>query len=223
MNHCDKCNVDIVDNVNHCPLCGRNVSKEHIATESFECYPDNKTWQSKRNLVTNIFLFVILIGSIISTFLDLFLHKTITYSPFVWTGAGLAILDIILPIKKYWSFPVVSTVCAISIVAYILFLELFTGTFGWGLNYVIPFFLLFMTIYSCIIIWTRNYFKGFEFVIPLMIFCIMSIAIFFVNYFCGFVAWPALSVAITSLVLFVFILIFRFKKVQQEFHKSFFA
>lgn len=223
MNHCDKCDVDVVDNVNHCPLCGRNIAKQHIVTESFECFPDNKTWQSKRKLVTNILLAIILIGVAVSTFLDLLLNKTITYSPFVWTGAGLAILDIILPIKNYWSFPVVNTVCAISIGAYILFLELFTNTFGWGLNYVIPFFLLFMTIYSVIIIWTRNYFKGIEFVIPLMIFCILSVASFFVTYFCKFVYWPALVSAITSLVLFVFILIFRFKRVQQEFHKSFFA
>ena len=206
MSHCDKCGVDIEDNVNNCPLCGRNVSKEKIENESFKCFPDNKTWQSKRNVVTNIALFLILIGAIVTTFLDLFLNKRITYSPFVWTGSGLAILDVILPIKKYWSFPLVSTVCAISIVVYILFLELFTETFGWGLNYAIPFFLLFMTLYSCVIIWTRNYFRGIEFVIPLMIFCIMSVTIFFINYFCGFVVWPALVTGITSLVVFVFIL-----------------
>ena len=223
MKHCDKCNVDILDNVNHCPLCGRNVSKEPVLTESFECFPDNKVWQNKRNIAIKLWFFVVVIGTLISTFVDLLLNRSITYSPFVWTGAGLMILDIILPIKKYWSFPAVSTVCAVSICAYILFLEFFTHTFGWGLIYVLPFFLLAMTIYCFLIIFVRNYFRGVEFVIPLLIFCIMSIAIFFVNYFCGFVFWPALVTMVTSLVSFVLILILRFKKVQQEFQKSFFA
>ena len=223
MKHCDRCGVDIIDDVNHCALCGRNVSKEPVINETFACFPDNKTWQSKRKFITNLLLLSIFIGTIITTFLDLFLHKAITYSPFVWTGAALAIVDIVLPIKNYWSFPVVSTVVAVSICGYILFLEFFTHTFGWGLVYVIPFFLLAMTLYSFLIIVIRNYFKGLEFVIPLLIFMILSIAVFFVNYFCGFVAWPALVCGITSVVCFVFFLVFKFRRVQQEFKKSFFV
>ena len=223
MKHCDKCGVDIIDNVNHCPLCGRNISKELILDESFACFPDNNVWRNKRKLITNIFLWIIIFGTIITTFLDLLLNKTITYSPFVWTGTALAIIDIILPIKKYWSFPVVSTMLVITISAYLLFIEFFTKTFGWGLIYVIPFFLLASTIYCFLIICIRNYFKGIEFVIPLLIFCVLSLASFFTNYFCGFVFWPALVTAITSVVCFTSILIFRFRKVQQEFKKSFFA
>ena len=40
----------IADNINHCPLCGRDISgHEPVLEETFECYPNNKIWVDKRN------------------------------------------------------------------------------------------------------------------------------------------------------------------------------
>lgn len=223
MRHCDKCDVMIADTVEHCPLCGRDISQgNEKLTEHFECFPDNKIWQSKRNTILNILFWVLVIGSIVTTIIDFLVDKKLTFCPFVWTGTLLVILDVIIPAKKRFSFPSVSTICAVSICAYILFLELYTHTFGWGLQYTIPFFLLAMTIYCTVIIVSRQYYKGFEFVIPLLGFVVLSLATFLVNYFCKFVYWPALVASLSSITIFCFILIFRFKKVQQQFKKSFF-
>lgn len=224
MRHCDKCNVDIADKIDHCPLCGRNiVGGDEQTVQQFECFPDNKIWQSKRSTILNAIFLILLIGTIVATAVDLIVNKKITYCPFVWTGALLVLIDVILPAKESFSFSSVSTICALSICAYILFLEFFTHTFGWGLQYAIPFFLLAMTLYSTTIIVVRQYYKGFDFIIPLVIFVILSIANFLVNYFCGFVYWPALVSFLSSTSIFLFILIFRFKKVREQFKKSFFV
>ena len=72
MKHCDRCDVDIADNIKNCPLCGRDISAESDdELESFVCYPDNKIWFSKRNTVLNTSFLIILIGVIVSIVTEL--------------------------------------------------------------------------------------------------------------------------------------------------------
>ena len=222
MKHCDKCNVNILDDISNCPLCGRDISNETETSQTFLCYPNNKTWKDKRNMIVNVFLWLVIIGTVLSGVVELLIFKQYRYNFYVLTGAMLAVVDIILPIKYRWSFNAISIVASLTLCAYILFLELFTGSFGWGVYYVIPLFLLFMTLYSLTIILIRNYYKRFEFVISLMIITILSIALFLYNYLSKGVVWPSLVTFLTSVTCFVFLLIFRFRKVKQAIEKSFF-
>ncbi|MBQ8430608.1 MAG: hypothetical protein IJX26_01520, partial [Clostridia bacterium] len=162
MKHCDVCNIEIADNISHCPLCGKNILKnqEKITNQTFMCYPDNKIWSNNRNMIVNYFFWLLTIGTVICTILELVFFKRYYFSCYVLTGSVFAIFNILLPIKKRWCFSSVSTIVGISICAYLIFIELFTGTFGWGIMYTLPFFLLFMCIYSTSIIWSRNYYKG---------------------------------------------------------------
>lgn len=222
MKHCDKCNVNIADNINNCPLCGKDLSA-FTKDENFVCYPNDKVWHDKRKLTLNILLFIALIGTVLCLCVDLFFNHRLTYSWYVITGCLIFVVDIYYPIKKQWSFSTISTIVGISVCLYILFLELFTHTFGWGVNYVIPFFILFMSCYSTIIVFIRNYYKGFEFVLPLIIFTILSAVTFVVSYFLKLVIWPSFSTFLASLTLLILVLIFKQKKVKQELGKSFFV
>src|SRR5574344_885147 len=224
MRFCDKCKVNIADELNNCPLCGRDISlkKNEETSQSFLCYPDNKIWVDKRNFALKIVLWSVIFATLLSCFAEIFLLKTFHYNFYVLTGLFLFIFDIILPLKNHWSFASVSTVAGVSICLYILFIELFTNTFGWGLNYAIPFGLLFMSIYSTTIIFVRNYYQGIEFVISLLIFSILSIAVFLYNTFSAGVVWRSLVSFLTSLTCFIFFLCFKFKRVKQAFKKSFF-
>ena len=130
MKHCDRCDVDIADNIKNCPLCGRDISAESDdELESFVCYPDNKIWFSKRNTVLNTSFLIILIGVIVSIVTELIIFHRFSYNWYVLTGAMMFTLNILMPLKFRWSFSNVSIVSGLSICAYILFLELFTGTF----------------------------------------------------------------------------------------------
>lgn len=222
MKHCDKCNVNILDDISNCPLCGRDISNKNETSQTFLCYPNNKHWSDKRNLTANMFLWLLIIGTIISGVIELLIFKQYKYNFYVLTGTMIAIFDIILPIKYRWSFNAISIVATLTLCAYILFLELFTQTFGWGVYYVIPLFLLFMTLYSLTIVLIRNYYKRFEFVISLLIITVISIVLFLYNYISKGIVWPSLVTFLTSITCFVFILIFRFKKVKQALEKSFF-
>ena len=222
MRHCDKCDVDIVDEINNCPLCGRDVSNgSEVMTQSFKCYPDNKVWISKRNATINVTFWLTMIFMVISIFVELLLFKRIHYNWYVVTGVALFVIDFIMPMKFRWSFFAVAIVGVISICAYIIFLELFTNSFGWGLHYAIPMFILFATLYSTSIILSRNYQK-YEFVICLLNFAILSLGVFLFNLFTKAVIWPSLVAFLTSTTCFTGFLMFRFRHVKNELEKSFF-
>ena len=221
MRYCDKCKVNIADEINHCPLCGRDISTD-IANESFLCYPDNKVFVNKRNIIINIMFWIAIISMIISIFIELLIFKRLNYNWYVITGAALFIVDFIMPMKFRWSFSALTIVVALTICAYILFLELFTNSFGWGLNYVIPMFILFMALYSTFITIIRNYYRKYEYVICLLIFSVLGVIVFLYNLFTNAVIWPALVAFLTSVTCFIGFLLFRFKKVKNELEKSFF-
>ncbi|MBR4124542.1 MAG: hypothetical protein IKR12_03115 [Clostridia bacterium] len=222
MKHCDKCDVSIIDDISNCPLCGRDISDNQQVSQTFLCYPNNKTRNDKRNMAMNWLFWIVVVGTIISGIVELLIFKHYRYNFYVLTGAFLAIINIILPIKYRWSFSAISIVASLTLCAYILFLELFTHSFGWGVYYVIPLFLLFMTLYSLTIILIRNYYKRFEFVISLIIFSVLSLVLFLYNYLSKGIIWPSLVAFLTSVTCFIFLLIFRFKKVKQALEKSFF-
>lgn len=222
MKHCSKCDINIADNINNCPLCGKDLHQPE-QEQSFCCYPNNKIWHHNRNFTINLLLIIVLIGTALCLAVDLFINRTISFTWYTISGCILFIIDIYLPIKKQWSFATISTIVGLSVGCYILFIELFTGTFGWGVNYAIPFFLLFMCLYSTIIVFIRNYYKGLEFVLPLIIFTICVTVVFIVNYCLNFVIWPSFAVFLTSVTLLILVIIFKRKKVKQELSKSFFV
>ncbi len=221
MLHCDKCDVDIKDNINNCPLCGRDLDNK-TQIQSFVCYPDDKIWISKRNILINMLFFISIIGVVISIFLELLIFKRIWYNWYVITGEALFLLAIIAPLKFRWSFSAISLIDSLTICSYILFLELFTHSFGWGLNYAIPMFLLFCTLYTTIIIVSRNYYQGYDFVVCLLVLAILSTAIFLYNLLSGGIMWPSLVTFLTSVTCFIGFLIFKFKKVKAQIEKKFF-
>ena len=221
MLHCDKCKVDIADNINNCPLCGRDLDNK-AETQSFVCYPDNKIWINKRNLLVKILFWVSIIGTGISIFLELLLFHKLWYNWYVITGEVLFLIDFVAPLKFKWSYSAITLIVSITISLYILFLELFTHSFGWGLNYAIPLFLLFSTLYTTSTIITRNYYKGYDFVVCLMVLAILCTALFIYNILTTAVFWPALVAFLTSVTCFVGFLIFRFKKVKAQIEKKFF-
>ena len=221
MRHCDKCDVDIADNINNCPLCGRDISTD-CSGESFACYPDNKVWTNKRNVVINVMFYFAIIFMAISIFLELLIFKRLHYNWYVITGVALFVIDFIMPMKFRWSFSAVTIVVALTICLYILFLELFTHSFGWGLNYAIPMFILFIALYSTFITMARSYYRKYEYVICLLIFAVISVIVFLYNLLTKAVVWPALVAFLTSTTSFIGFLLFRFKKVKNELEKSFF-
>ena len=88
MKHCSKCDIHIADDINNCPLCGRDLA-EPSQTQSFTSYPNNKTWYDKRKMALNILLFVVLIGTAICLAVDLFVNRAITYTWYTISGCAM--------------------------------------------------------------------------------------------------------------------------------------
>ena len=222
MRYCDKCDVNVADEIKNCPLCGRDISVDGQTEEKFVCYPDNKIWNSKRNAVIHFLFLFATICTVVSIIVEALIFHRFQYNWYVVTGFAIFTLDVIMPIKFRWSFSNVSWLVGVSICLYVLFLELFIGSSGWGHNYVIPLFILFMSLYSTFIMTLRNYYQGMEFVICLIIFAGLGTAIFIFNYVSKNVIWPSLVAFLVSVVCLIFFVIFKHKKVKQALKKSFF-
>ena len=222
MLHCNNCKIDIADNLQKCPVCEKKL-KNNLKKQQFVCYPDNRAWIDKRNNVLKSLAYILTFFSFLCIIVDIIVNKHLSFSFYVLASYVIVMLDIIFPLKKYWSFSSTSTVVGISLSCYVLLVEWFTNSFGWGLNYVVPLFLMFMSIYSSSIIFSRNYYKGFEFALPLIIFNVLALVLFVVSLLLNVILWPSLMCFLTSIILLICVLIFRTKKVRQELEKSFFV
>lgn len=219
---CDKCSISLDENLTHCPLCGRCVDEKPNRTASFKNYPTNEKWTNKRNMALSLTFWLIVISCVLAISSELILLRQFWWSWYVITSSILAIICIYLPIKQRWSYASTSAIVTIFVSAYILFLELFTNSFGWGLCYTIPMFILFMSVNSLTTMIVRKN-NRLEFLLPLFICALISTAIFIFIFVKGYTIWPALTTFFTTWTLFVLLMIIRFKRVKKEFQKNFYV
>lgn len=215
---CSNCKLDI-QNGSHCPLCGKflNDSSDNVSN-----YPAYTKWKRYRQNVINSLLWFFVLAIVISVTVNLIISQTVSWSAYVIASTLLTILVVILPLKFNWSFAGFSAVCSFSIFAFLFFLDAFTGFAGWAINYAIPMFLLFMAVYSTIIIFSRNYIAP-EFSIPLLILFILSTAMFVYALIAHNVLWTSLTAFAFCSTALIASLIFRFKRIKNAFEKSFFV
>ncbi|PKK96011.1 MAG: hypothetical protein CVV59_00800 [Tenericutes bacterium HGW-Tenericutes-4] len=89
------------------------------------------------------------------------------------------------------------------ITLYIIFLENYTNSFGWGITFAIPLFALAFSIYNFGMILT-NIKQRCDYILPMLILLTISTICFIVNYVGGYTLWPSLA-AFLALITFTFI------------------
>lgn len=135
MSRCRRCNVEILDNTQICPLC-HNVLEEGEPREN--TYPDARVRTRRMKLVSNILLFVtILLGALLG-YINYF------YLPGVWwsliSGAGLIYLYLIfrLAVIGNSGYKTKIIVMTITGVLYVIMIDIVIGYQGWSVNYILP-------------------------------------------------------------------------------------
>ena len=216
---CEYCKVDIVDDSPNCPLCGKCIDDHCEKKNKF--YPKYKLVADKREPIIKILEKLSLLFVALSIAVNLFTDKTISWSLYVIISFVLLNFVILRPIKKKFTLAQVLSVVAFWLTCFMLFLELYTSTWGWGVMYAIPFTWLGLAVLSGIMTMVHGY-VNFEMFKPMFMLTFLSaISLILVLCFNCEVVWPTLVALLVSASEIILMFMFRFKRSVRSLKKDF--
>jgi hypothetical protein len=218
---CNQCNVQLEDTISHCPLCGKCINVEQInSVVKHEHFPNDKVFQSKKQKAFKALTCFLLLGNVISLFVELLLFQTVSWSLHILVASVFSYVGILRPLHQNWRLVNYHSIFYIMFALYILFLELYTNSFGWGFSYVIPLFALAFSLYNFILI-LSNIKHRFDYILPMLILLTISTVSFAINYVNSYTLWPSLSSFLTSISLTFISFIFHSNKILKALAKKF--
>ncbi|PKK96114.1 MAG: hypothetical protein CVV59_00275, partial [Tenericutes bacterium HGW-Tenericutes-4] len=133
---CDSCKVQLEDTVSHCPLCGKCVRV--IEKTTHEHFPSDEVFKNKKEKALRATTLLLLLVNAICLFVDLIMFKTLSWSLHILAASTFAYIGVIRPIHQNWRLVNYHSIFYIMITLYIIFLENYTNSFGWGITFAIP-------------------------------------------------------------------------------------
>jgi len=218
---CKYCNVALETTVSHCPLCGKCVNEQLEGKKNLhEHFPSDNVFKMSKQKALKAIVLLLLLGNAICLFVELLLYKTVSWSLHILVASVFSYIGIIRPINQNWRLVNYHSILYIMFTGYIIFLENYTNSFGWGLIYVIPIFVLTFSINNFTMI-LSNIKNRFDYFLPMLILLTISIITFIICYAGNFTLWPSLS-AFLATISFTFIsFIFHSTKILGALAKKF--
>lgn len=135
MSRCKRCNVEIMDETERCPLCDSALEKSGI---SENMYPDVGVKRKRFALISRIYLFCAILAESILIFINLK-----TDSQMLWSViTGLALLYVYLlfrfAILGTSGYKIKVTVLVMIALCMCVGIDFVVGYNGWSVNYVLP-------------------------------------------------------------------------------------
>jgi len=216
---CENCKVHIEKDASHCPLCGTFIEEVKLDDKELR-YPKYKRVRESSDSATDILIKLGLLAIIICVGLDLFINGTMGFSLYVLVCTFYGILTVLLPIKKKYNLAQIMNCVAYYTMGLLLFLELFTGTWGWGVCIAIPAIWLAIDIVAGICMLAFGY-VNFEMFKPILSIAILStISLIFLLCFHqpAYMTLPTMFFSWTEIAL---MFMFRFKRSIRSLKKDF--
>ena len=210
MCYCENCKVEVEENKSNCALCGRSITKDPENKNNY--YPQYTPVVDKKEPIVSILQKLALFALVISIIINLFVEQTLSWSLYVLAGIMLCVTIILRAILKKWSVAQVCSSLAFWLSGFLIFIEFYTQTWGWGVIYAVPSLWLAICVFFAITIFVRGY-VDFEMFKPLILITIFSLTLVLVLYLTGFlVLWPSITVMLVSFSEIVLMFMFRFKR-----------
>lgn len=220
MKTCKRCNINIRDNIDICPLC-RTVLTDIDGTAAARTYPVIEVNPHKYNIIKRIFLFISVIsgaGAVITNYL--------TYNGVMWSVLTIA------AIIYFWILMTYSIKRNINIASQILLqllcvsvltviIDNSIGYIGWSVNQVIPEIIILANISLLIIIFVnRMYWHTY---ILYQIVIAISGLIPGILYLCKLIKepLPTIIATVTSFLVLLVTIIFGDKTIKSELKRRF--
>ncbi len=210
MDNCENCKVEIGDKKSNCPLCGKAVNKDCIRNNLY--YPQYQPIVDKHEPVVSILQKLALLALFLCIIIDLFITKTLGWSLYVVAGVMLTVSLVLRAILKHDGIAQVLNRLTFWMTGFLVFIELYTHTWGWGVQYAIPFMWVAICLTFGLVIWIQGY-VNFEMFKPLILIMIFSVTSFLLLFFlkCD-ILWPTLISVLLSASEFILMFMFRFKR-----------
>ncbi len=215
---CPHCKVELIDDSANCVLCGKATEGE-IGDKKY--YPKYRPVTEKRDSIISTLEKILFVGLILCVIVDLFNTKSVSWSLYVLIGVFLSYVMIFRNIKRKQNISQVLICLTFWLSLLIIFIELHTKSFGWGLQFTIPFMWLGFTLLAGILTLSKGY-VDFEMFKPVILVFVLVVISFIVLCAIGSnVLWPTMVAGLVSLAEILLMFLFRFKRSIRSFKKDF--
>ena len=136
MKYCNKCKTHITGSLTYCPLCQSELVVIDEKVEEF--YPIAYESDATNHMILKIFAFISVVVSILSIFMNLILPTKIWWSLIVVATFVCLWISLSIAISKHKNILKYLLHQSIIISLFSMFLDYFTGSYGWSINFVIP-------------------------------------------------------------------------------------
>lgn len=137
MKFCKKCKVSVRDDSKICPLCQHSLIDDDGAEDIVFPYIPVKI--SKKTLYTKLGIFVTVVICVISVILDMIIETGTHWSLYVLGGVASSWILLAVSLPRLRNIPKIivhqAVVCALLVYIW----DRCTGSFGWSVNYAVPF------------------------------------------------------------------------------------
>jgi len=137
MKTCRKCNVEVLDNAENCPLC-KTVLTDYDGSQTESIYPDVDVNVRKYNLIARIFLFLSIIVGVSTVITNILTYKGIMWSVITVAAIFYCWGAIVYSIKNHINVASKILVQAIFASVFVVIADYVFGYSGWAVNFVIP-------------------------------------------------------------------------------------
>lgn len=218
MSRCIQCNIEVLDEAQHCPLC-QSALEHTIEVENM--YPDIRMRTRKLVMISRIYLFLAIVAEIVLVNVSIFFE----WSSIIYLISGMALFYgymviryAILGTSGYIAKTVVLTVLAL---AMLVAVDFAVGYNGWSVNYVLPSGILLMDagIMALMIINRKNW----QSYMMLEIFMMLCGSVMLILYLFGIVTSPLMSAMAfnVSVILFLGTVIIGGRRARVELKRRF--
>ncbi len=220
-NYCKTCSVSMDQHISNCPLCGKCVSvkEKNIVLTETSTYPSLHNENNKSSSI-KIISFIIFLATLTFFALEFFITNKINLSFYALATFILINFSVIIPIKHNFSFSTSGLFAFVCLQLFLLFIELYSNTFGWAVNYAMPFIALAYSIYNGVLIVAKGYIN-FEYYLPVLVSAIVSTVLLLVNYLHSWVYWPSLSAFLFGWIVVFLTTFIKYKRLKKSMQKKF--
>lgn len=220
MKRCNKCNIEIIEDVSVCPLCQHGLEQIDSETKRM-MYPRIEFNKQKFILLIRIFIFISIILAA-----GLITINIATYNGGWWSlicvGAIIYFwVTVRYSIQNNTNRAAKILVQTIGGMGLCLLIDIVTGYSGWSINYVIPAIILvaYVAIVILMIVNFMNWQSYILFQLTLVIFSMILMGLHFLN----IITKPVLSFVTVGITLVIFVgtIVFGDKKAKTELIRRF--
>lgn len=136
MKYCSKCKTHMEGTLTYCPLCQNELAVIDDKEEIF--YPRSYENDRTSHMILKTFAFISVVVSILCVFMNIIIPAKIWWSLIVIVTFGCLWLSLSIAISKHKNILKYLLHQSIVISLFALFLDYFTGPYGWAINFVIP-------------------------------------------------------------------------------------